>query len=229
MVPLGLLLAGQRFAYQVHGIIAGAEAGRTRRAVAALTFQSGDFQNVGSSDIADWHIPDDGEGVIPQRVNPLVNMLAVAPTLGPLPVRLLGRRGSLPRSMTRKKLPPGPTSRKRATRCSRAQIPESITYQPLCQKEAPHECQGFRADVKERFAKFGAPRARDEIKGKLGDALIKGRPGRKRKAEKMAQSSLRMPEEVKHRVRILAARGRWEMSDIVIEAITLAHSCAGCS
>ena len=41
MVPLALLLAGQRVAYQVHGIIAEAEAGRTRRPVAALTFQIG--------------------------------------------------------------------------------------------------------------------------------------------------------------------------------------------
>ena len=50
-----------------------------------------DFQNVGSSDIADRHIADDGEGVIAQRVDPLVDMLAVAPALRPLPVHLLGR------------------------------------------------------------------------------------------------------------------------------------------
>ena len=69
--------------------------------------------------------------------------------------------------------------------------------------------------------KFGAPPGRTETKGNLGGALAKARPGRKRKAEKMAQLNLRVPEEVKHRVRILAARDRREMSDIVIEAITL--------
>ncbi len=37
----------------------------------------------------------------------------------------------------------------------------------------------------------------------------------------MAQLNLRVPEEVKHRVRILATRDRREMSDIIIEAITL--------
>jgi len=37
----------------------------------------------------------------------------------------------------------------------------------------------------------------------------------------MAQLNLRVPEEVKHRVRILAARDRREMSEIVIEAIKL--------
>ena len=66
--------------------------------------------------------------------------------------------------------------------------------------------------------KFGAPPGRTETKGNLA---AKARPGRKRKAEKMAQLNLRVPEEVKHRVRILAARDRREMSDIVIEAITL--------
>jgi predicted transcriptional regulator len=37
----------------------------------------------------------------------------------------------------------------------------------------------------------------------------------------MAQLNLRVPEEVKHRVRILAARDRREMSEIIIEAIKL--------
>jgi len=75
--------------------------------------------------------------------------------------------------------------------------------------------------LKEKFGRLGAPPARDEIKGNLSDGLGKGRPGRKRKAEKMAQLNLRVPEEVKHRVRILATRDRREMSDIVIEAIKL--------
>jgi hypothetical protein len=75
--------------------------------------------------------------------------------------------------------------------------------------------------LKEKFSGLGAPPARDEIKGNLSDAFLKARPGRKRKAEKMAQLNLRVPEEVKHRVRILATRDRREMSDIVIEAIRL--------
>jgi hypothetical protein len=37
----------------------------------------------------------------------------------------------------------------------------------------------------------------------------------------MAQLNLRVPEEVKDRVRILAARDRIEMSEIVIEGIAL--------
>ena len=75
--------------------------------------------------------------------------------------------------------------------------------------------------LKERFGALGSPPARDEVKGYLGGAFAKGRPGRKRKAEKMAQLNLRVPEEVKDRVRILAARDRREMSEIVIEAIEL--------
>ncbi len=69
------------------------------------------------------------------------------------------------------------------------------------------------------FGGLGTPPGRDETKGNLSD--LKGRPGRKRRAEKMAQLNLRVPEEVKHRVRILATRDRREMSDIVIEAIRL--------
>ena len=105
MVTLGLFLAGQRLADQGHGIVAGAEAGRARpfkhRGNPLPHVPRGrrldvpdrgeDFQNVGRGDIADRHVPDDGEGVIPQRINPLVDMLAVAPTLRPLPVHLLGR------------------------------------------------------------------------------------------------------------------------------------------
>ena len=75
--------------------------------------------------------------------------------------------------------------------------------------------------LKEKFSGLGAPPAPDEIKGTLSDALIRGRPGRKRKAEKMAQLNLRVPEELKYRLRILATRDRREMSDIVIEAIAL--------
>jgi predicted DNA-binding protein len=74
--------------------------------------------------------------------------------------------------------------------------------------------------LKERF-RLGSPPMRDEVKGTLSDDLAKRRPGRKRKAEKMAQLNLRVPEELKYRLRILATRDRREMSDIVIEAITL--------
>ncbi len=74
--------------------------------------------------------------------------------------------------------------------------------------------------VLEKF-RLGSPPAREEVKGNLGEALAKARPGRKRKAEKMAQLNLRVPEELKHRVRILAVRDRREMSEIVIEAIKL--------
>ena len=75
--------------------------------------------------------------------------------------------------------------------------------------------------LKERFSELGAPPALDEIKGNLSGALIRGRPGRKRKAEKMAQLNLRVPEELKYRLRILATRDRREMSDVVIEGIAL--------
>jgi hypothetical protein len=73
--------------------------------------------------------------------------------------------------------------------------------------------------IREKFG-LGSPPTREEAKGNL-EAATKARPGRKRKAEKMAQLNLRVPEEVKHRVRILAARDRREMSEIVIEAIEL--------
>jgi len=62
--------------------------------------------------------------------------------------------------------------------------------------------------LKEKFAGLGAPPARDEIKGALSGAFARARPGRKRKAEKMAQLNLRVPEELKHRLRILATRDR---------------------
>jgi hypothetical protein len=68
---------------------------------------------------------------------------------------------------------------------------------------------------------LGAPPSHGETKGNLEQAPARQRPGRKRKAEKMAQLNLRVPEDVKHRVRILATRDRREMSEIVIEAIEL--------
>ena len=74
--------------------------------------------------------------------------------------------------------------------------------------------------LQEKFG-HGSPPTREDAKGYLGEALAKVRPGRKRKAEKMAQLNLCVPEEVKYRLRILATRDRCEMSDIVIEAIKL--------
>lgn len=73
--------------------------------------------------------------------------------------------------------------------------------------------------LQDRFG-LGTPPSCEEAKGNLSRAP-RQRPGRKRKAEKMAQLNLRVPEDVKHRVRILAARDRREMSEIVIEAIEL--------
>jgi len=58
--------------------------------------------------------------------------------------------------------------------------------------------------LQEKFG-HGSPPTREDVKGYLGEALAKVRPGRKRKAEKMAQLNLRVPEELKHRVRILEA------------------------
>jgi hypothetical protein len=71
--------------------------------------------------------------------------------------------------------------------------------------------------LREKFSGLGAPPAPDEIKGALSDALFRGRPGRKRKA----QLNLRVPEELKYRLRILATRDRRERSDVVIEGIAL--------
>ena len=72
--------------------------------------------------------------------------------------------------------------------------------------------------VREKF-RLGRPPGVDGAK-MLFDA-IPGRPGRKRKAEKMAQLNLRVPQAVKDRVRILAARDRIEMSEVIMEGIQL--------
>ena len=75
--------------------------------------------------------------------------------------------------------------------------------------------------LREKF-RFGTPPSADETRGNLTtpEASVR-RGGRKRKAEHMAQLNLRVPEEVKTRVRILAARDRIEMADVVMEAIDL--------
>ena len=75
--------------------------------------------------------------------------------------------------------------------------------------------------LREKF-RMGSPPSESETQGHLASpAAAARRGGRKRKAERMAQLNLRVPEEVKDRVRILAARDRIEMSDVVIEAIGL--------
>jgi hypothetical protein len=75
--------------------------------------------------------------------------------------------------------------------------------------------------IKEKF-KVGRPPSANDVPGNL---LLPERgalqPGRPRKAVKTAQLNLRVPEDVKDRVRILAARDRIEMSQVVIEAIAL--------
>jgi len=73
--------------------------------------------------------------------------------------------------------------------------------------------------IKEKF-QLGRPPATTDGAADLLLAPSR-RPGRKRRAEKMAQLNLRVPEEVKDRVRILAARDRMEMSEIIIEGIAL--------
>jgi len=75
--------------------------------------------------------------------------------------------------------------------------------------------------LREKF-RLGSPPATADIKGNLSAPPADARRGgRKRKAEHMAQLNLRVPEEVKDRVRILAARDRIEMADVVMEAISL--------
>ena len=75
--------------------------------------------------------------------------------------------------------------------------------------------------LREKF-RMGSPPSTRETSGQLSTPVATAhRGGRKRKAERMAQLNLRVPEEVKDRVRILAARDRMEMADIVIEAVGL--------
>jgi len=75
--------------------------------------------------------------------------------------------------------------------------------------------------LREKF-RMGSPPAPGDTHGNLTAPVATGRRGgRKRKAEHMAQLNLRVPEEVKDRVRILAARDRIEMADVVMEAISL--------
>jgi hypothetical protein len=75
--------------------------------------------------------------------------------------------------------------------------------------------------LREKF-KLGRPPGAHETTGNLLlPNPVPSRPGRKRKAEKMAQLNLRVPEETKDRVRVLAARDRIEMSQVVMEAIEL--------
>lgn len=76
--------------------------------------------------------------------------------------------------------------------------------------------------LKAMFDTLGVPPTVDERLNNLEqpDAGTR-RPGRPRKAERMVQLNLRVPEVVKDRVRLLATRDRTDMSQIVIEAIEL--------
>lgn len=74
--------------------------------------------------------------------------------------------------------------------------------------------------IKEKF-RLGAPPTEHDTQGNLQRSDAKSRPGRKRKAERMAQLNLRVPEEAKTRVRILAARDRLEMAEVILEALAL--------
>jgi hypothetical protein len=75
--------------------------------------------------------------------------------------------------------------------------------------------------LREKFRMGSPPSAGDTTANLSSPVPAARRGGRKRKAERMAQLNLRVPEDVKDRVRILAARDRIEMSDVVIEAIGL--------
>ena len=75
--------------------------------------------------------------------------------------------------------------------------------------------------LREKFRMGSPPAAGDATTNLTSPAPATRRGGRKRKAERMAQLNFRVPEDVKDRVRILAARDRIEMSDVVIEAIGL--------
>jgi hypothetical protein len=73
-----------------------------------------------------------------------------------------------------------------------------------------------------KFNRLGRPPAPGESLGNLQQPEAGAqRPGRPRKAEKMAQLNLRVPQDFKDRVRLLAARDRMEMSEIVMEAVAL--------
>ena len=78
------------------------------------------------------------------------------------------------------------------------------------------------ASWKVKFSKLGMPPAAADVLDNLQQVEpSKPRRGRKPKAEKMQQLNLRVPQDVKDRLRLLAARDRRDMSLIVVEAIEL--------
>ncbi len=78
------------------------------------------------------------------------------------------------------------------------------------------------ASWKAKFSKLGTPPAAADVLDNLQQIEpAKPRRGRKPKPEKMQQLNLRVPQVVKDRLRLLAARDRRDMSLIVIEAIGL--------
>jgi hypothetical protein len=71
--------------------------------------------------------------------------------------------------------------------------------------------------VREKFLRLGQPPAPSEILGNLDRV----EPEALRKGESSVQLNLRVPESVKHRVRVLAVRDRLSLSEVVMRAIDL--------
>ncbi len=76
-------------------------------------------------------------------------------------------------------------------------------------------------EITERLRRLGHPPTTSDTDDSLLTPAQPRRGGRPRKSVKMAQLNLRVPEEIKDRVRLLAARERIEMSQVVVEAIIL--------
>lgn len=76
-------------------------------------------------------------------------------------------------------------------------------------------------EIKGKLGSLGAPPAANNASGSLLTPETPRRGGRPRKTVKMAQLNLRVPEEIKNRVRLLAARDGIEMSQVVTEAVAL--------
>jgi hypothetical protein len=79
--------------------------------------------------------------------------------------------------------------------------------------------------AKKLKAKFSgalpAPPEPSAVIGNIQGLAPARRPGRPAKPEKMVQLNLRVPQLVKDRLRLLAARDRRDMSQIAVEAIEL--------
>ncbi len=73
--------------------------------------------------------------------------------------------------------------------------------------------------VQAMFADFGAPPSANDVVGNL--QIPHTAPVRKIKSEPTTQLNLRVPESIKRRVRVLAARDNLSLSDLVLKAIAL--------